>query len=91
MKEPVKLMGPTISLLHLLMLPMASTRGVALISIVNVIGDPAHPKNDGVTTKSLDTGTEEKLFAINELICPEPLAGRPLAILLLVQLKTVPG
>lgn len=82
-------MGPMVELLQAIMLLGISTLGVGRMVAVKVSGDPAHPKRDGVTVKIPVTGILEKLLAMKALICPVPLAGSPLAMLLLFQMKLV--
>lgn len=67
-KEPAKLIGPTILLLQILKLLMGSTLGVDFTSIVKDIGEPIQPKYEGVTVNILETGMMEKLLAMKALI-----------------------
>ena len=46
---------------------------------------------DGVTTIVPTAGEVPVFKAVKEEISPEPLAARPIAVVLFVQLKTVPG
>ena len=73
---------------------MAVTDGVGFMVIVNVLDVPAHELNavkDGVTTIEAVIGKLLVLVAVKAVISPVPLAGSPIAVLLLVQLKLVPG
>jgi hypothetical protein len=49
-----------------------------------------HPFAVGVTVILADIGAVELLVAINAGMLPDPLAGRPMAVLLFVQEKVVP-
>jgi len=64
--------------------------GVGLTVIVNVCAAPGHPAADGVTVIVAVTGALVKLIAVNAGIFPLPLAAKPIAVLLFVQLKVVP-
>ena len=66
------------------------TVGVGSTVKVNVTGVPLHPFAIGVTVIVAVAGVVPALVAVNAFILPEPLAGRPIAGLLLVQLKVVP-
>lgn len=89
-KDPPKLMGPTVELAHLIILPTVLTCGVERTSRLNVTGVPLQPFNLGVTLNIPTIGTALKLFTVSELICPLPAAGIPIEVLELVQLKLVP-
>ena len=67
---------------------LAVGKGVTVI--VNETGDPGHPLATGVTVIVAITGDVPAFVAIKEDMFPEPLAGRPIVELLIVQLKTVP-
>ena len=62
-----------------------------LTVIVKVTGLPMHPLADGVMVISAVIGAGVLLVVLNEGILPVPLATKPIAGLLLVQLKIVPG
>ena len=49
-----------------------------------------HPFAVGVTVILADIGAVELLVAIKAGMLPDPLAGRPMAVLLFVQEKVVP-
>ena len=58
--------------------------------MVNVDGVPVHPFAVGVTVIVDVTGEVVALVAVNEGIFPEPLAARPIAVLLFVHVNVVP-
>lgn len=70
---------------------MASITGVGFTIILNDTGVPKQVLENGVTVISEEIGTVELLLALNDVIFPLPLAARPIPILLLVQLNTVPA
>ena len=76
-------------------MPTAFTLAVGLTVIVNVIGVPGHDTPalvyTGVTVTVAVTGEAVLLIAVNDPILPVPLAARPMLVLLLVQLYTVPA
>jgi hypothetical protein len=55
-----------------------------------VVGVPAHPFAVGVTVTVAVIGEGVALVAVNDGILFEPLAARPIAVLLLVQVNVVP-
>jgi len=55
-----------------------------------VVGVPAHPFAVGITVTVEVTGEVVALVAVNEGILFEPLAARPIAVLLLVHANVVP-
>jgi len=55
-----------------------------------VVGVPAHPFAVGVTVTVAVIGEDVALVVANEGILFEPLAARPIAVLLLVQVNVVP-
>ena len=69
--------------------PEIVTCGVGLTVIVNVRWAPGHAPSTGVTVTVAVTGAVPVLTAV-KLIFPVPLAPRPIAGLLLVQLKAAP-
>ena len=58
--------------------------------MVKVIGVPVHPFADGVTVIVAVIGDVVALVAVNEGMSPDPLAARPMAVLLFVQVNDVP-
>ena len=64
--------------------------GKGVTVIVNETGDPEHPLATGVTVIVAVTGDVPVFVAIKEDIFPEPLAARPIVVLLLDQLNIVP-
>ncbi len=68
---------------------IASIVGVGLLRISKVTGVPEQPPNSGVTVILAKTGTPAA--AAVKLILPEPEAGRPMAVLSLLQLNVAPG
>lgn len=72
------------------------TWAVGFTVIVTVAGVPVHVTplfvNEGVTVIVAVTGLPPVLMAVNVgILLPEPLAARPMLVLLFVQLNTVPG
>ena len=58
--------------------------------ILKLIGVPAQPFSEGVTTKVATTGDVPLLTAVNDGIFPVPLAATPIPEALFVHLKVVP-
>ena len=58
--------------------------------MINMAGVPVHPFAVGVTVIIALTGEEVAFVAVNEGILPEPLAVRPIAVLLFAHVKDVP-
>lgn len=80
--------------LHTVWLAIVFTPGVGLTVIVNVIGVPVQVVplvKVGVTVIVATTGALVALVAVKAAILPVPLAARPIVVLLLVQLYTVPA
>jgi hypothetical protein len=71
-------------------LPIGLTVAVGLTVIIYVVGVPVHPFADGVTVIVAVIGDVVVFEAVNEGTSPEPLAARPIAVLLLVQVNVVP-
>ena len=69
---------------------MVSTGAGATVSI-KLSGEPMQPAREGVTTISPEIVSVVVFAAMNEGILPVPLAPRPIAVLLFVQLKLVPA
>ena len=65
----------------------AVTVGLGFTVIVKVTGVPLHPFADGVTVIVEVTGLVPVFVAVNTGIFPEPLAPRPMVVLLFVQLS----
>ena len=66
------------------------TVAVGLTITVNVEGVPVHPFAVGVTVIVAVIGEVVAFVAVNEGTLPEPLAARPIAVLLFVQMNVVP-
>ena len=58
--------------------------------IVNIIGVPVHPFAVGVTVIVAVIGELAAFAAVNAGILSDPLAARPIAVLLFVQANVVP-
>ena len=58
--------------------------------MVNVAGVPAHPTAEGVTVMVAVTAVLVALVATNAGMFPVPTAGKPMELLLFVQLNWVP-
>ncbi len=69
---------------------MESTTGVGFTIKLKDTGEPKHVLEKGVTVMSEEIGKEELLLALNDVMFPLPVAGKPIPILLFVQLNTVP-
>ena len=64
---------------------------VGLTVMLKVIAGPGHPFAVGVTVIIPVMGALVALLVVNDGIFPEPLAAKPMAVLLLVQVKVVPA
>ena len=62
-----------------------TTLGVGFTVIVNDWGKPAQPIAEGVTVIAATSATLVVLIARKAAIFPEPLAGKPMEVLLLAQ------
>ena len=62
------------------------TVGVGLTVIVKLVDVPAQLRFVGVTVMVAVTGALVLLVAVNDAMSPEPLAARPMLVLLFVQL-----
>ena len=71
-------------------MPIELTVAIGLTVIVNVEGVPVHPFAAGVTVMVEVIGEVVAFVAVNEGTLPEPLAARPIAVLLFVQVNVVP-
>lgn len=89
---PLKVMVAVVAPLQYTWLATGVTTGVGLTNTVAVIGVPAQPPVVGVMVNVTVIGNGLVLVKV-PLILPEPLAAIPLtvAVLLRVQLNTVPG
>lgn len=67
------------------------TVGVGLIVMVNVETGPIQPDAVGVTEIVPVKAVDPALVAVNEGKLVEPLAARPIPVLLLLQVKVVPA
>lgn len=77
---------------HTAWLAIAFTVGVGLTVIVKLTGVPVQPEaDDGVTVMVAVIGAAVLLVAVKLGILPVPDAARPMAVLLFVQLYTVPA
>lgn len=68
-----------------------ATSGVGFTVMVNVLSAPGQPAADGVTAMIALTDVVPLLTAVNGLMFPLPLAGKPIDVLLFVQLNVVPA
>ena len=91
---PLKVTAVVVLSLHSSWLPTAFTVGVVLTVMVNVKADPVQvteePVKVGVTVMVAEMAAPPALVGVNVGRLPEPLAARPMAVLLLVQVKVVP-
>ena len=69
---------------------MELTVAVGLTVMVNDVGAPIHPFAVGVTVTVAVIGEVVAFVAVNGGILPEPLAARPIAVLLFAQVNVVP-
>ena len=67
------------------------TTGAGLTVMVKLMGEPTQPFAVGVTVMVAPSGPLVALVVTNGSISPVPLAASPMAVLLLVQLYTVPA
>ena len=92
---PVNVIAAVLVLLHTVWLATAATVGVGLTVIVKLIGVPVHVTpplvNVGVTVIVATTGAAVALVAVKLAMFPVPDAARPMLVVLLVQLYTVPA
>jgi hypothetical protein len=58
--------------------------------MVKLCAVPGHPLAEGVTVIVAVTGALVVLIAVNDGIFPLPLAAKPIAVLLFIQIKAVP-
>jgi hypothetical protein len=58
--------------------------------MVNVFGVPVHPFTVGVTVIVALIGEVVAFVAVNEGMLPDPVAARPIVVLLFVQVNVVP-
>ena len=65
--------------------------GVGLLATTNVSLTPVQPLAVGVTMIVESILAVVLLVSVNEVILSVPFAGRPVVVLLLVQLNSVPG
>ena len=65
--------------------------GVGFTSIVKLTGAPKQPFNNGVTVINASSGIAEPFATVNDGISPDPLDGRPMLGIVLVQLYVVEG
>jgi hypothetical protein len=66
------------------------TVGAGFAVTVNVAGVPVHPFANGVTVMVALMGEVVALVTVNDGTSPGPLAARPMAVLLFVQVNVVP-
>lgn len=85
--EPLKAGMVTDAPSQIVWLAGAVAVGNGLTVIVNVWAVPGHPATVGVTVIVAVTGDAVALVAVNAPMLPVPLAAKPMAVLLFVQLK----
>ena len=83
---PVKFTASVAAPLHLVWSAGLVTVGVGLTVMVKVDGTPGQPVDVGVTVIVPVIGAFVALVAVNEAISPVPLAAKPMAVLVFVQL-----
>jgi len=87
--EPVKATAAVAEPLHNAWLAGSATSGIGFTVMVKLCAVPGQPLAVGVTVMVAVMGALVVLVAVNTGIFPVPLAARPIAVLLLVQLKLV--
>lgn len=87
---PVKVTAVVLLSLHSNWLAMAFTVGVGLTVMVNVMAVPTHPAKLGVTVMVPVMAAPPALVGVKVGKLPEPLAARPMAVLLFVQVNVAP-
>ena len=87
---PVNVIAVVIAPAHTVWLLTAFTVGIGLTVIVKFLGIPGHVTpafvNTGVTVMVATTTVVPPLMAVKDAIFPVPLAGKPIDVLLFVQL-----
>ena len=86
---PVKSIGPSVVLLHTVLLPGLATVGVGFTVMVKDDGAPVHPFATGVTVMVSIKGAAVPLAPANEGMLSIPVAAVPIPGLLFVKLKVV--
>jgi hypothetical protein len=76
--------------LQCILFAIPPTLGVGLTVTVYVLVVPLHPFAVGVTVIVAVIGDDVALVAVNVGMSPEPLAARPIAVLLFVHVNVVP-
>jgi hypothetical protein len=87
---PVNVIALVAAPLHTVWFEGCVTSGVGLTVIVNVLAVPGQPAAEGVTVMVAVTGALLLLVAVKAAMFPLPLAGKPIEVLLFVQLYVVP-
>ena len=87
---PLKVVPLADCVLQYVWLPTVATVGVGFTRMVKLLEVPEQEFADGVTVTVAVTGALVALVAVNDAMLPEPEAARPIAVLLLVQLKALP-
>lgn len=88
---PVKFIGAVVFPVHTVTLAGCVTVGVGLTVIVKLTAVPAQPAADGVTVMVAVCTVPVALVAMKLAMLPVPEAAKPILVLLLVQLYTVPA
>ena len=83
---PAKLTASVCAPLHLVWLVGLVAVGVGLTVMVKVDGTPGQPVDVGVTVIVPVIAVFPVLVAVNEAISPVPLAAKPMAALVFIQL-----
>jgi hypothetical protein len=89
LNEPLKATAVVAAPLHSVWLETVFTVGVGFTVMVNVLAVPVQPFFTGVTVIVAVTGAVVLLVPVKEDISPEPLAARPMDVVLFVQLNVV--
>ena len=83
---PVNVTASVVAPLHFVWSAGLSTVGVGLTVMVKETGVPGQPLAVGVTSIVPVIAVFPVLVAVNEAISPVPLAAKPMAVLVFVQL-----
>ena len=88
---PLMVTAAVLAPAHTVWLAIAFTAGVGFTVMVKLTGAPPQPVDVGVTVMVAVIGALVLLVAVKAGILPVPAAANPMAVLLLVQLYTVPA
>jgi hypothetical protein len=84
MVDPSNSIGELMAFVQNTLDEIVSTLGVGLTVILNNIGTPLHELEKGVTVIPADMVVLKLLAAVKAVILPEPEAGKPIEVLVLL-------